>query len=69
MKTKYGKWYADWRDAQGIRHAKTFTTKKAAAIYQAKQQKAAQQGKVQRSQRSAKSPARGTKPSARARRG
>ncbi len=30
MRKKYGKWYADWRDETGVRHAKAFPTKKAA---------------------------------------
>jgi len=33
-KQKYGKWYADWRDEQGKRHAKSFDSKRAARKFQ-----------------------------------
>ena len=41
MLNKYGKWYADWRDENGKRHAKAFPTKKAAARYSEKMSAAA----------------------------
>jgi hypothetical protein len=61
MKNKHGKWYADWRDARGVRHAKAFPTKKAARLYSKRMQKEAQAGKARRSRRSAKSQRRGSK--------
>jgi hypothetical protein len=36
MKMKCGKYLADWRDRQGIRHRKAFPSKKAAEKYQTK---------------------------------
>jgi hypothetical protein len=33
MKKKWGKFYADWRDEKGVRHAKAFRSKPAARRY------------------------------------
>ncbi len=61
MKHKHGKWFADWRDAHGVRKAKAFPTKKAARLYSQRMRKEAQAGKARRARRSAKSPAPGKK--------
>ena len=37
MLQKYGKWFADWRDAEGRRHRKAFPTRRAAERHQATQ--------------------------------
>jgi len=39
MRTKFGSFYADWRDQHGRRHMKAFPTKKQARAYAAKQRK------------------------------
>ena len=66
MKHKYGKWYADWRDAHGVRHAKAFTTKKAALRFGSKMSADAKAKKVPASARSRRSSKRGPRPTHRA---
>lgn len=45
MKHKYGKFYADWRDEHGVRHAKAFKLKKHAERFAKKMQAAAAEKK------------------------
>lgn len=63
MKKKYGKFYADWRDEHGIRHAKAFHRKKTALAYQRKMQRRAQdaRGNAQAATRSRTKHSRGGK--------
>jgi hypothetical protein len=51
MRSKYGKFYADWRDNHGARRMKAFTTKKAALKYQAARRNEVQTKKVRASER------------------
>lgn len=53
MKTKYGKWYARWTDAQGKRTEKACNTKAAAKKLQAKMQRERQAKKAQPTRKSA----------------
>ncbi len=56
MQKRCGKFMADWRDEHGRRHRKAFTTKKAAARYQARMQNASRTKKARPSPRRAGSP-------------
>lgn len=46
MQKKSGKWFADWRDATGVRHRKAFATRKAALKHQTRQANAAHEKKA-----------------------
>ena len=52
MKKKYGKFYADWRDEKGVRHAKACNSRKAALRLTARMQRQARAKKAQASERS-----------------
>jgi len=56
MLHKSGKWFADWRDAQGRRRRKAFDSKPAALRYQARQRAEVLTKKVHGSAPSATSP-------------
>jgi hypothetical protein len=62
MRTKFGSYYADWRDERGRRHMKAFKSKRAAAKYTAKMQAQAAAKKARASARSAQSRRRGPRP-------
>ena len=59
MRTKAGKWYADWRDEHGKRHMKACASKKAAQRMSEKKRREAAAKKTRASAPSAKSPKRG----------
>jgi hypothetical protein len=59
MQRKYGKWYADWDDANGKRHRKAFDTKKQALRYQTRMRSDVTAKKARASAQSATSPKRG----------
>jgi hypothetical protein len=61
MKKRYNRWMADWRDEHGRRHRKGFTTRKAAAQYQATMVRAVQRKKARASAALATSAERGAK--------
>jgi len=61
MKTKYGKWYARWTDAEGHRREKACKTKRAAAKLQKKMQAEAAAKKHQPSRASRPSRSSGQK--------
>ena len=61
MQTRYGKWFADWRDAAGTRRRKAFSTKQKAQKYQDKMQSEASSKKARARAASAISPAPGAR--------
>ncbi len=62
MKHKYGKWFADWRDEHGKRHAKAFRTKSKARAYSKRMQREAQAKKARPHKPLRKRRMRGSKP-------
>ncbi len=58
MRTKFGSYYADWRDEHGKRHMKAFPTKAAAKQHQAKMRRAIAK-KASHAAKSGPSPKRG----------
>lgn len=63
MKSKYGKWYADWIDETGHRRAKALPTKKAALKHQQRMRNEVAAKKAHASDRSGTSARHGQKPS------
>jgi hypothetical protein len=61
MLKKYGRYYADWDDAQGQRHRKSFPTRKAALKFQTKQRHLTATKKARASAALRKSAPRGTR--------
>jgi len=59
MLKKYGRYYADWEDAHGARHRKSFATKKSALKFQTRMRHEEAAKKAPASARSAKSAKRG----------
>lgn len=66
MKVKFGKFYADWRDEHGRRHAKAFKLKKSAEAFAKKMRAEAAAKKAQASAPSRRSRIRGPRPTHRA---
>jgi len=62
MQKKYGKFYADWRDAQGQRHRKAFPTKKQAQHFSSRMRLTEARKKARASAQSARSARRGPRP-------
>ncbi len=61
MRNIFGSWYADWRDEHGHRHMKAFPSKKAAAAYTRRMQRAVAGKKARPSAQSRPSPKPGPK--------
>lgn len=62
MLKKYGKFYAEWRDAAGRKHRRACPTKKAAQALQLTERKKRDRGKAQASAHSLTSRKRGLRP-------
>ena len=54
MLVKNGRFYADWEDTEGVRHRKSFPTKRGALKYQTQQRALIARKKARASARSAK---------------